>query len=103
MSANVERRGVRPYVHIGWIGFAFFAFGLGLFLGTFGGVFDLYDQVEPLLNSGAITEAQGKAISTVPGSTKGFMLFSAVLSLVGLLIAAWASIACTVQAPPSEF
>ena len=93
MSANVARREVRPYVHIGWIGFAFFAFGLGLLLGTFGGVFDLYDQVEPLLNSGAITESQGKAISTVPGSTKGFMLFSAVLALVGLLIAAWAVIA----------
>jgi hypothetical protein len=92
MSANVGRREVRPYVHIGWIGVAFFAFGLGLLLGTFGGVFDLYDQVEPLLNSGMITEAQGKAISTVPGSTKGFMFFSAVLALVGLLTAAWAAI-----------
>jgi hypothetical protein len=100
MSANVERREVRTYVHIGWIGFAFFAFGLGLLLGTFGGVFDLYDQVEPLLNSGAITEAQVKAILDVPGSTKGFILFSAVLALLGLLTAAWAGIASSRRSKP---
>ena len=100
MSANVDRRVVRPYVHIGWIGVAFFAFGLSLFLGTFGGVFDLYDQVEPLLNSGAITEAQGKAISAVPGSTKGFMIFSVVLALAGLLTVAWAVIMYSRRSKP---
>lgn len=89
MLSSAEKQDAKPYLYLSWIGIAVFAFGLGLFLGTFGGVFDLYDQVEPLVNSGAISEAQGKSISTVPGSVKVIMLTSAVVALAGLLSIFW--------------
>lgn len=88
MPAITKSRNSMDSKALMWIGIVVLAFGVGLLIGTFNGAFELYDQVEPLILSEEITQAQGQAIAQVPETMRSIMFFSAALVLLGILVAA---------------